>query len=69
MKHISFIISITILYLTNIFKSIEKKVSPLEILGIEPNAGPEYGETRVLVRLKDFDKDLIDDYPRPKVFS
>jgi hypothetical protein len=39
----------------------------LEILGIEPNAGPTYGETRVIVRLKDFDKNLIDNYPHPNV--
>jgi hypothetical protein len=44
-----------------------KEVGQLEILGIEPNAGPVYGETRVLVRLKDFDRDLIDEYDRPKV--
>lgn len=43
------------------------EVSDLEILGIEPNAGPVYGETRVTVRLRDFNKDLIDTYDRPKV--
>lgn len=37
------------------------------IQGIEPLGGPAYGETRVTVRIKDFDKSLIDDYPRPKV--
>ena len=36
------------------------------ILGIEPLGGPVYGETRVKVRLKDFDKTLIDEYNRPK---
>lgn len=44
-----------------------KEPMELEILGIEPNAGPTYGETRVLVRLKSFDRDLIDDYDKPKV--
>lgn len=39
----------------------------LEILGIEPNAGPVYGETRVTVRIKNFDKNLIDTYDRPTV--
>lgn len=43
------------------------ELTQLEILGIEPLGGPEYGETRVSVRLKDFNKDLIDDYDRPKV--
>lgn len=43
------------------------ELTQLEILGIEPNAGPEYGETRVTVRLNNFDKNLIDDYDRPKV--
>ena len=46
---------------------LNKELGQLEILGIEPNAGPVYGETRVTVRLKDFDADLIDDYDRPKV--
>ena len=44
-----------------------KEVGQIEIQGIEPNSGPVYGETRVLVRVKDFDRDLIDDYDRPKV--
>ena len=43
------------------------EVPPLEILGIEPLGGPVYGETRVLVRIKDFNRELIDDYDRPKV--
>lgn len=46
---------------------LNKELGQLEILGIEPNAGPVYGETRVTVRLKDFDADLIDDYDKPKV--
>ena len=39
----------------------------LQILGIEPNAGPDYGETRVLVRLDNLTKDLRLKYPSPKV--
>jgi hypothetical protein len=39
----------------------------LEILGIEPNGGPVYGETRVTVRMKNFDNSLIDIYDRPSV--
>ena len=37
----------------------------IRILGIEPNSGPETGETRVIVRLQNFNKDLIPDYPHP----
>jgi hypothetical protein len=44
-----------------------KEPKDIQILGIEPNSGPISGETRVLVRLKDFDVDLIDDYPHPNV--
>jgi hypothetical protein len=39
----------------------------LELLGIEPNAGPDSGETRVLVRFKDIDREIIEQYPHPKV--
>lgn len=39
----------------------------LEVMGIEPNAGPSDGETRVLVRFKNFDPSVIDEYPRPRV--
>mgnify|MGYP000973802848 CR=1 FL=1 len=39
----------------------------LEILGIEPQSGPVYGETRVIVRLKDFNSELIESYPHPSV--
>jgi len=39
----------------------------LEIMGIEPNAGPSEGETRVLVRFKNFDPSIIDEYSRPRV--
>lgn len=58
------ILQVFILTLLNSFLS--KEPGDIEILGIEPNAGPVYGETRVLVRIKDFDRDLIDDYDRPK---
>lgn len=44
-----------------------KEPSDIYVLGIEPNSGPVTGETRVLVRLKDFDTSLIDDYPHPTV--
>ena len=37
----------------------------IRIMGIEPNSGPETGETRVLVRLQNFNKDLIPTYPHP----
>ena len=40
----------------------EDKIS---ILGIEPNGGLTNGETRVLVRLKNFNSDLIATYPHP----
>lgn len=51
--------------LINLLNSLD--VPLLEIQGIEPNGGPVYGDTRVLVRIKDFNRDLIDDYDRPKV--
>ena len=35
------------------------------IEGIEPNSGPTHGETRVLVRLKNFNQELIPEYPHP----
>ena len=37
----------------------------ISILGIEPNGGLTSGETRVLVRLKNFNTDLITVYPHP----
>ena len=37
----------------------------ISILGIEPNGGLTSGETRVLVRLKNFNSDLIVTYPHP----
>ena len=46
---------------------IPAELTQLEIQGIEPNAGPVYGETRVTVRLNNFDSSLIDAYDRPKV--
>jgi hypothetical protein len=42
-------------------------INDLEVLGIEPNAGPSYGETRVLVRFRDFNPIIIEDYPHPRV--
>lgn len=39
----------------------------LEIDGIEPNSGPLYGETRVLVRLNNFKDKYVNLYPQPKV--
>ena len=58
---------ILLTFLSLIELILNKELGQLEILGIEPNAGPVYGETRVTVRLKDFDADLIDDYDKPKV--
>ena len=37
----------------------------ISIQGIEPNGGLSSGETRVLVRLKNFNTDLISTYPHP----
>jgi hypothetical protein len=45
------------------------RTQEIKLLGIEPMSGPEYGETRVLVRMKDFQTDLKDDYPNPKVIN
>ena len=39
----------------------------LEIDGIEPNSGPLYGETRVLVRLNNFKDKYLNLYPQPKL--
>lgn len=39
----------------------------LKLLGIEPNAGPDYGETRVTVRFSNLTQELIKKYPYPKV--
>ena len=39
----------------------------VEIDGIEPNAGPLYGETRVLVRLKNLNEKYVNLFPLPKV--
>lgn len=60
-KLILFVFVSLIQYIWNV------ELGELEIQGIEPNGGPEYGETRVTVRLKDFNTDLIDEYDRPKV--
>ena len=35
------------------------------IEGIEPNSGPTSGETRVLVRMHNFNEELIPEYPHP----
>ena len=37
----------------------------ISIMGIEPNGGLTSGETRVLVRLRNFKQDLITTYPHP----
>ena len=37
----------------------------ISIQGIEPNGGLTKGETRVLVRLKNFNAELISTYPHP----
>ena len=37
----------------------------ISIQGIEPNGGPISGETHVLVRLKNFNQELISTYPHP----
>lgn len=61
-------INFALLVITAIFKLVlGADLTEIEILGIEPNAGPVYGETRVTVRMKDFDKNLIDTYDRPTV--
>ena len=39
----------------------------LKLQGIEPNGGPDYGETRVIVRFSNLTQDLIKKYPYPKV--
>lgn len=62
---ISIIFQLFFFGLFGVIQSIEPQ--DLEIMGIEPNAGPIYGETRVTVRMREFDKSLIDSYPHPKV--
>ena len=59
-KMIPLIITI-LLSLTNLSLA-EDEIS---IQGIEPNGGLTKGETRVLVRLKNFNADLISTYPHP----
>ena len=39
----------------------------VEIEGIEPIAGPLYGETRVVVRIKNFKESYNETYKHPKV--
>jgi hypothetical protein len=41
----------------------------LQLLGIEPNAGPDSGETRVLIRFAEIDRGIKEEYPHPKVNS
>lgn len=58
-KFVIFIYSLALIYCDDF--------PELQILGIEPNAGPDYGETRVLVRLENLTKALRLKYPSPKV--
>ena len=53
---------ITILVTLSNYSLAEDEIS---IQGIEPNGGLTSGETRVLVRLKNFNTDLISTYPHP----
>ena len=55
-----------LIFFTLIYSSIARDFEDIEILGIEPNSGLLSGETRVQVRIKDFDTTLIDDFPHPK---
>jgi hypothetical protein len=41
----------------------------LQLLGIEPNAGPDSGETRILVRFTEMDRTIKEEYPHPKVIK
>ncbi len=65
---------LSIIFFQIIFLFLTAKAGEIELLGIEPLSGPEYGiniiklgDTRVLVRLKNFPEELKDDYPHPKV--
>lgn len=62
----SILYPLSILLLTLLEYSRTLAPTDVVIQGIEPNSGPVSGETRVIVRLKDFDKNLIESYPRPK---
>ena len=52
-----------IIFLTHFNYSLSE--DEISIQGIEPNGGLTSGETRVLVRLKNFNSDLIATYPHP----
>ena len=59
------ILQLFLLILPNICIKETKLNTDTRIEGIEPNSGPTTGETRVLVRLRNFDQELIPDYPHP----
>lgn len=56
-----------ILFIFSFGLAFAEEIPELQILGIEPNAGPDYGETKVVVRLDKLTKDLISKFPSPKV--
>ena len=59
------ILQLFLLILPTICVKETKLNTDTRIEGIEPNSGPTTGETRVLVRLRNFDQELIPDYPHP----
>ena len=60
-------LKIFLISLTAIIKYVcSVEIGEIEMTGIEPNSGPVYGETRVTVRFKKFDRNLINEYDRPK---
>ena len=59
------ILQLFLLILPNICIKETKLNTDTRMEGIEPNSGPTTGETRVLVRLRNFDQELIPDYPHP----
>ena len=61
---IIFITLISLILITQLH--CEEDEDEIYIQGIEPNGGLTKGETRVLVRLRNFNKDLISSYPHPK---
>lgn len=67
MKIMKIFSRLLLLIILTAFKIFAKDPENIEILGIEPNSGLISGDTRVQVRLKDFDTELIDDYPHPMV--
>jgi hypothetical protein len=62
----SILIEIFLISILNLVKDITSIVPNVVIQGIEPNSGPDNGQTKVLVRLKEFDKSLVEIYPHPK---